>query len=111
MADRWRGLSRTWPPTRASAAEVKRFLDAHPGSSFHTCSGGSTYSHTFEIGGRYANYNYLSDLGRGPVREPLFFLPGTAGQMGRHPRFDCVDLRKEGRFHLFHGEIWPHEAA
>jgi malectin (di-glucose binding ER protein) len=47
-------------------AEVKRFLDVHPGSSFHTCSGGSTYSHTFEIGGRYSSYNYLSDLGRGP---------------------------------------------
>ncbi len=47
-------------------AEVKRFLDAHPGSSFHTCSGGSTYAHTFEIGGRYSSYNYLSDAGRGP---------------------------------------------
>ena len=47
-------------------AEVKRFLDAHPNSSFHTCSGGSTYAHTFEIGGRYASYNMLSDLGRGP---------------------------------------------
>ena len=43
--------------------EVKRFLDVHPGSSFHTCSGGSTYAHTFEIGGRYSSYNYLSDLG------------------------------------------------
>jgi hypothetical protein len=47
-------------------ADIKRFLDGHPGSSFHTCSGGSTYAHTFEIGGRYASYNYLSDLGRGP---------------------------------------------
>ncbi|MFA6244657.1 MAG: malectin domain-containing carbohydrate-binding protein, partial [Candidatus Hydrogenedentales bacterium] len=47
-------------------AEVKGFLEAHPESSFHTCSGGSTYAHTFEIGGRFSSYNYLSDLGRGP---------------------------------------------
>ncbi|MHB8865277.1 MAG: malectin domain-containing carbohydrate-binding protein [Pirellulaceae bacterium] len=47
-------------------AEVERFLDVHPASSFHTCSGGSTYAHTFEIGGRYSSYNYLSDAGRGP---------------------------------------------
>ena len=53
-------------------AEVKRFLDVHPGSSFHTCSGGSTYAHTFEIGGRYSNYNYLSDLGRGPCLNHFF---------------------------------------
>jgi hypothetical protein len=53
-------------------AEVKRFLDVHPGSSFHTCSGGSTYAHTFEIGGRYSSYNYLSDLGRGPYVNHYF---------------------------------------
>lgn len=53
-------------------ADVKRFLDAHPDSSFHTCSGGSTYSHTFEIGGRYSSYNYLSDLGRGPYVNHYF---------------------------------------
>ena len=78
--------------------EVKRFLDVHPGSSFHTCSGGSTYAHTFEIGGRYASYNYLSDFGTRSLWEPLFLLSGAARQMGRHPRFDCVDLREEGRF-------------
>ncbi len=53
-------------------ADVKRFLDVHPGSSFHTCSGGSNYSHTFEIGGRYSSYNYLSDLGRGPYVNHYF---------------------------------------
>jgi len=53
-------------------AEVKRFLDVHSGSSFHTCSGGSTYAHTFEIGGRYSSYNYLSDLGRGPYTNHYF---------------------------------------
>jgi hypothetical protein len=53
-------------------ADVKRFLDVHPGSSFHTCSGGSNYAHTFEIGGRYSSYNYLSDLGRGPYVNHYF---------------------------------------
>ena len=52
--------------------EVKRFLDVHPGCSFHTCSGGSTYAHTFEIGGRYSSYNYLSDSGRGPYVNHYF---------------------------------------
>ena len=47
-------------------------MDAHPCSSFHTCSGGSTYSHIFEIGGRYASYNMLSDLGRGPYVNHYF---------------------------------------
>ncbi|MCX5758692.1 MAG: hypothetical protein NTU83_09350, partial [Candidatus Hydrogenedentes bacterium] len=52
--------------------EVKRFLDVHPASTFHTCSGGSTYAHTFEIGGRYSNYNYLRDAGRGPYVNHYF---------------------------------------
>ncbi len=52
--------------------DVKRFLDAHPHSSFHTCCGGSTYAHLFEIGGRYASYNMLSDLGRGPYVNHYF---------------------------------------
>jgi len=52
--------------------EVKRFLDVHPQASFHTCSGGSTYAHTFEIGGRYASFNYLSDCGRGPFLNYYF---------------------------------------
>lgn len=65
----WRTDSVGFPDMAADKsfrADVKRFLDVHPGSSFHTCSGGSTYAHTFEIGGRYASYNYLSDLGHGP---------------------------------------------
>lgn len=57
---------------RSFREEVKRFLDVHPGCSFHTCSGGSTYAHTFEIGGRYSSYNYLSDLGRGPYVNHYF---------------------------------------
>ena len=48
-------------------ADVKRFLDVHPGSSFHSGVG-----HTFEIGGRYSSYNYLSDLGRGPYVNHYF---------------------------------------
>jgi len=47
----WRGL-------------IESFLTANPRASFHTCSGGGTYSHTFEIQ-RLADVNYLSDLGRG----------------------------------------------
>ena len=45
---------------RAFRTQIKRFLDANPGSSFHTCSGGSTYSHTWEIQ-RYSDFNYLAD--------------------------------------------------
>jgi hypothetical protein len=36
------------------------FLKAHPRSSYHTCSGGSTYAHTFEIQ-RLTDVNYDSD--------------------------------------------------
>lgn len=43
---------------------IKNYLDEDTRRSFHTCSGGSQYSHTFEIQ-RYANYNYLSDAGGG----------------------------------------------
>lgn len=43
---------------------VKDYLDDDPRRSFHTCSGGSRYSHTFDIQ-RFANYNYLSDAGGG----------------------------------------------
>ncbi|MBN1347121.1 MAG: hypothetical protein JXQ73_30800 [Phycisphaerae bacterium] len=45
-------------------AAITRFLTAHPRCSFHTCSGGSTYAHTFDIQ-RLANTNYFSDFGRG----------------------------------------------
>lgn len=71
----WRTDSVSFPDMNANRsfhADVKRFLDANPGSSFHTCSGGSTYAHTFEIGGRYSSYNYLSDLGRGPLLNHYF---------------------------------------
>jgi hypothetical protein len=40
--------------------QITRFLDANPGSSFHTCSGGSTYSHSWEIQ-RYSDFNYMAD--------------------------------------------------
>lgn len=45
-------------------ADVRRFLDEFPRASFHTCDGGSRYSHLFEIQ-RLADVNYLSDNGRG----------------------------------------------
>ncbi|HBP37207.1 MAG TPA: hypothetical protein DD640_00375 [Clostridiales bacterium] len=44
---------------------IRAFLEENPDRSFHTCSGGSQYSHTFDIQ-RYANYNYFSDMGLGP---------------------------------------------
>ncbi|MCL5098609.1 MAG: hypothetical protein M1608_13985, partial [Candidatus Omnitrophica bacterium] len=37
-----------------------RFLTDHPRCSFHTCSGGSSYAHTFDVQ-RYADVNYDSD--------------------------------------------------
>jgi hypothetical protein len=51
--------------------KIVRFLDRFPRSSFHTCSGGSSYSHTAEIQ-RYANTNYFADLGRGPQTNYYF---------------------------------------
>jgi len=54
-----------WAADRDLRDKIERFLDRFPRSSFHTCSGGSSYSHTFEVQ-RYANTNYFSDFGRGP---------------------------------------------
>ncbi len=48
---------------RAIRGQFEHFLTANPGSSFHTCDGGSRYAHQFEIQ-RYADVNYLSDMGR-----------------------------------------------
>ena len=45
---------------KAFRAEVKRFLDLHPGCSWQTCSGGSTYSHTFDIQ-RLGDVHYDTD--------------------------------------------------
>ena len=60
-----------WAADRDLRAKVVRFLERFPGSSFHTCSGGSTYSHTFDIP-RYANTNYFADGGRGPLTNYFF---------------------------------------
>jgi hypothetical protein len=51
---------------RAWRSLIRSFLEANPRCSFHTCSGGGTYAHTFEIQ-RHADVNYLSDLGRGDI--------------------------------------------
>ncbi|MBP5717417.1 MAG: hypothetical protein J6X53_00350, partial [Abditibacteriota bacterium] len=40
--------------------QTETFLDRHPRASFHTCSGGSNYSHLFEIQ-RYTDVNYDAD--------------------------------------------------
>jgi len=60
-----------WTADRDWRARILRFLERFPGCSFHTCSGGSTYSHTFDIQ-RYANTNYFSDGGRGPQTNYYF---------------------------------------
>lgn len=60
-----------WTADRDWRERILRFLETFPGSSFHTCSGGSTYSHTFDIP-RYANTNYFSDGGRGPQTNYYF---------------------------------------
>lgn len=39
---------------------TEKFLNDHPRCSFHTCSGGSNYAHTFEIQ-RYTDVNYDAD--------------------------------------------------
>ena len=51
--------------------QLEHFLTTNPRSSFHTCSGGSRYAHTFEIQ-RYADLNYLSDGGRGDQTNHYF---------------------------------------
>ena len=49
---------------QAVCQQIEHFLRANPRCSFHTCCGGSRYAHQFEIQ-RYADVNYLSDMGRG----------------------------------------------
>jgi len=44
-------------------AQIRHFLEANPRSSFHTCDGGSGYSHSFDIQ-RFTDVNYFSDGGR-----------------------------------------------
>lgn len=44
--------------------ELKGYLEQNPKRSFHTCSLGGRYSHTFDIQ-RCSNYNYASDAGGG----------------------------------------------
>ena len=70
----WRtdGFGRFAPKgERAVRAQIERFLEEHPRCSFHTCCGGSRYAHQFEIG-RYADVNYLSDMGRGDQTNHYF---------------------------------------
>lgn len=60
---------------------VKTFLDADIRRSFHTCSGGASYSITFDIQ-KYANYHYAADLGAGPYNNyylSYFCLPDRWG--------------------------------
>lgn len=51
--------------------QIEHFLQANPRCSFHTCCGGSRYAHQFEIQ-RYADVNYLSDMGRGEQTNHYF---------------------------------------
>ncbi len=66
---------------RALRQRIERFLTAHPESSFHTCSGGSTYSHNFEMH-RYGTYHYQSDIGRGPYTNYYFSYLDTPDKCG-----------------------------
>ncbi len=59
------------PEEESMRAQIENFLQAHPDCSFHTCDGGSRYAHQFEIQ-RYADVNYLSDLGRGDQTNHYF---------------------------------------
>jgi len=56
---------------RAARDQIEHFLQANPRCSFHTCCGGSRYAHQFEIQ-RYADVNYLSDMGRGDQTNHYF---------------------------------------
>lgn len=56
---------------RAAREQIEHFLQANPRCSFHTCCGGSRYAHQFEIQ-RYADVNYLSDMGRGDQTNHYF---------------------------------------
>lgn len=60
---------------------IERFLGTHLESSFHTCSGGSTYSHNFEMH-RYGTYHYQSDIGRGPYTNYYFSFLDTPDKCG-----------------------------
>ena len=44
--------------------ELKGYIERNPDRSFHTCSLGGRYAHTFDMQ-RLSNYNYLSDAGAG----------------------------------------------
>lgn len=55
----------------AIRVQLEHFLTANPRCSFHTCDGGSRYAHQFEIQ-RFADVNYLSDMGRGPETNHYF---------------------------------------
>ncbi len=63
----WRtdGVGRFGPETEAAfLSQIESFLTDYPRCSFHTCDGGSRFAHQFEVQ-RYADVNYLSDMGRG----------------------------------------------
>lgn len=59
------------PSDQKFRREVENFLTLYPRCSVHTCDGGSRYAHEFEIQ-RYADVNFLSDLGRGPETNYYF---------------------------------------
>ena len=70
----WRtdGFGRFGPKNESAVrGQIARFLDTNPRCSFHTCCGGSRYAHEFEIQ-RFADVNYLSDMGRGPQTNHYF---------------------------------------
>ncbi|MBQ7525707.1 MAG: hypothetical protein IJT09_04665, partial [Abditibacteriota bacterium] len=55
------GMALGWEADRDMRPLAETFLNRHPRASFHTCSGGSNYAHTFEIQ-RYTDINYDADM-------------------------------------------------
>lgn len=55
----------------AMRGQIEHFLSTNPRCSFHTCCGGSRYAHQFEMQ-RFADVNYLSDMGRGEETNHYF---------------------------------------
>jgi hypothetical protein len=67
---------------RAFRDEVTRFLTIHPRCSWHTCSGGSTYSHTFDIQ-RLGDVHYDTDAPGSDITNYYFSYLETPDRDGR----------------------------
>ena len=62
----WRTDNHNWS-NRERRAQIRKFRDDNPASSFHSCNMGSHYAHTFDLQ-RLADINMLADPGWGAHR-------------------------------------------